>query len=73
MIPLAIMAEHEPARTGRGRWAVKELLMRFAAPAAALAAVFAITASVGQSADQPTLCGRCVSNIEGIGEVRKHA
>jgi Tfp pilus assembly protein PilF len=31
---------------------IKELIMRFAAPAAALAIVFAMTASVGQSADR---------------------
>lgn len=30
-------------------------------------------ADVGSHAAHPELCGRCVSNIEGIGEVRKHA
>ena len=28
---------------------------------------------VGQNADHPELCGRCVSNLHGIGEVRNHA
>lgn len=28
---------------------------------------------VGQSLDHPTLCGRCVSNVYGEGEVRQHA
>ncbi len=28
---------------------------------------------VGQHAEDPTLCGRCVINIEGKGEVRKYA
>jgi tetratricopeptide (TPR) repeat protein len=41
------MAEPETDRNSR----LKELLMRFAAPAAALAAVLAMTASVGQSDD----------------------
>jgi tetratricopeptide (TPR) repeat protein len=43
------MAEPAVQRSGP-----KDLLMRFAAPAAALAAVLAITASVGQSADHVT-------------------
>ncbi|MBP7970435.1 MAG: hypothetical protein KAZ08_01245, partial [Aquaspirillum sp.] len=30
------------------------------------------TADVGQHAEHPTLCGRCVSNIAGTGEVRAH-
>ncbi|WP_277372800.1 isoleucine--tRNA ligase [Pseudomonas sp. AA-38] len=30
-------------------------------------------ADVGSHAEHPELCGRCVSNIEGSGEVRKHA
>ena len=30
-------------------------------------------ADVGSHADHPELCSRCVSNIEGEGEVRKHA
>jgi isoleucyl-tRNA synthetase len=30
-------------------------------------------ADVGSHAEHPELCGRCVSNIEGEGEVRKHA
>ena len=30
-------------------------------------------ADVGSHAAHPELCGRCVSNIEGEGEVRKHA
>jgi tetratricopeptide (TPR) repeat protein len=44
------MAEPVKTRTSRP----KELLMRFAAPAAALAIVFAMTASVGQSDDHVT-------------------
>jgi isoleucyl-tRNA synthetase len=28
---------------------------------------------VGQNADHPELCGRCVSNLHGTGEVRSHA
>jgi isoleucyl-tRNA synthetase len=28
---------------------------------------------VGQNADHPELCGRCVSNLHGAGEVRNHA
>lgn len=28
---------------------------------------------VGASEQHPTLCGRCVSNLEGTGEVREHA
>ena len=28
---------------------------------------------VGSAAAHPTLCGRCVSNLEGPGEVRRHA
>ena len=28
---------------------------------------------VGTHANHPELCGRCVTNIEGPGEVRKHA
>ena len=28
---------------------------------------------VGQSTQHPTLCGRCVTNLEGPGEVREHA
>jgi len=28
---------------------------------------------VGQHADHPTLCGRCVANLFGDGEVRRHA
>ena len=30
-------------------------------------------ASVGVDADHPTICGRCVSNLFGAGEVRKYA
>jgi isoleucyl-tRNA synthetase len=30
-------------------------------------------ADVGPQADHPTICGRCVSNLFGIGEVRKYA
>jgi isoleucyl-tRNA synthetase len=30
-------------------------------------------ADVGSQADHPTICGRCVSNLFGIGEVRKYA
>lgn len=51
MIAKGIMAEHETARTGRDPMALKEMLMRFAPPAAALAVVFAVTASVGQGAE----------------------
>jgi isoleucyl-tRNA synthetase len=28
---------------------------------------------VGQSAEHPTLCGRCMSNLFGEGELRRHA
>ncbi|MCP5242984.1 MAG: isoleucine--tRNA ligase [Burkholderiales bacterium] len=28
---------------------------------------------VGQTAEYPTLCGRCVSNFDGTGEYRRHA
>ena len=28
---------------------------------------------VGSHAEHPELCGRCVSNIEGPGETRRHA
>ena len=31
------------------------------------------TDDVGQHAEHPTLCGRCVSNIAGAGETRAHA
>ena len=31
------------------------------------------TADVGADARHPTLCGRCVSNVEGPGEMRRHA
>ena len=51
---MAIMAEYAPPRTPRLPLGLKDLLMRFAAPAAALAAVLAVTASVGQSADHVT-------------------
>jgi isoleucyl-tRNA synthetase len=30
-------------------------------------------ASVGTNAEHPSICGRCVSNLFGAGEVRKHA
>lgn len=30
-------------------------------------------ASVGEHADHPTICGRCVSNLLGTGEARKYA
>jgi isoleucyl-tRNA synthetase len=30
-------------------------------------------ADVGSVARHPTICGRCVSNLEGPGEVRRHA
>jgi Tfp pilus assembly protein PilF len=45
------MAEPETARTSRGQMAAKEMLMRFAAPALALSAVLAVTASVGAGAE----------------------
>ncbi|XXF09531.1 isoleucine--tRNA ligase [Pseudomonas sp. D2-3] len=32
-----------------------------------------LRADVGTHADHPELCGRCISNIEGSGEVRHHA
>ena len=32
-----------------------------------------LRADVGSHAAHPELCSRCVSNIEGDGEVRKHA
>jgi isoleucyl-tRNA synthetase len=28
---------------------------------------------VGSNAEHPTICGRCVTNLEGVGEVRKYA
>jgi len=28
---------------------------------------------VGANADHPTLCGRCIDNLTGSGEVRAHA
>jgi isoleucyl-tRNA synthetase len=28
---------------------------------------------VGIDADHPTICGRCVSNLYGSGEIRHHA
>ncbi|NBX56680.1 MAG: hypothetical protein EBT70_16770, partial [Betaproteobacteria bacterium] len=28
---------------------------------------------VGQHTDHPSLCGRCISNLHGPGEVRHHA
>ncbi|MCB2034929.1 MAG: isoleucine--tRNA ligase, partial [Ottowia sp.] len=31
------------------------------------------TPDVGQNAEHPTLCGRCVSNLFGDGETRSHA
>jgi isoleucyl-tRNA synthetase len=30
-------------------------------------------ADVGSHADHPAICGRCVSNLFGAGEVRKYA
>ncbi len=30
-------------------------------------------ADVGSHADHPSICGRCVSNLFGAGEVRKYA
>jgi isoleucyl-tRNA synthetase len=30
-------------------------------------------ASVGSNAEHPTICERCVSNLFGAGEARKHA
>jgi len=30
-------------------------------------------ADVGANAEHPTLCGRCVSNLFGAGETRRHA
>jgi isoleucyl-tRNA synthetase len=28
---------------------------------------------IGHKADHPTICGRCVSNLHGAGEIRKVA
>jgi isoleucyl-tRNA synthetase len=30
-------------------------------------------ADVGSDENHPTICGRCVSNLEGVGESRKYA
>jgi tetratricopeptide (TPR) repeat protein len=48
------MAEPARNRSSSSKPRLKELVMRFAAPAAALAIVFAMTASVGQSDDHVT-------------------
>jgi isoleucyl-tRNA synthetase len=32
-----------------------------------------LRADVGSHAEHPELCGRCVDNIDGAGEVRRHA
>ena len=41
--------------------------------AAKCARCWHLRADVGSHAAHPDICGRCVENIEGAGEVRKHA
>jgi isoleucyl-tRNA synthetase len=32
-----------------------------------------VTADIGENSEHPTLCGRCVTNIDGDGEIRQYA